>query len=430
MKNYVGTGDILVLTAPAPLFDRRRSLVALTDAGGQMLEYYRYAAFGEPAILAPDGTARVTSAHDMVPLFAGQHFLPAAGLYLSRSRLMMPRQGIFLSPDPLAYANSPSLYVYAAQNPVDLIDPDGEFAFLAVLAVMAVGALIGGSVNAVRQGIQMAEDPAKAREGFSFGELFQSIGLGAVLAPIVVFAPEVGIPLMGIGFASGVEQISKGNYATGTFDIVTSLLPLGSKGARGSMFGRGSYVGQARGFGPAASVPVRAARFNVSPLPFGGRKLGVSYAGDDRGGHVAIFAEGENGTFTLFEKNAQRTPDGRLVAAFNTEETLPTEYFNGRQLVPFQHETVRVPALVADEAVAYASSRMKTRPFEPFDKKSANCSHFAADALAEAGFGQLNPTGSGRGLWTNFLDIRQPVTSMPYAAPFWAKLPPPSRLSK
>lgn len=64
------------------------------------------------------------------------------------------------------------------------------------------------------------------------GELFLNMGVGAVLAPVVAFAPEVAIPLAGMGVASGVDEFRQGHYATGTFDVVTSVL--GARGARSS----------------------------------------------------------------------------------------------------------------------------------------------------------------------------------------------------
>jgi len=48
-------------------------------------------------------------------------------LYLSDTRLMDPRHGAWLSPDPLGYVDSPNLYAYARQNPIDFVDPSGLY---------------------------------------------------------------------------------------------------------------------------------------------------------------------------------------------------------------------------------------------------------------------------------------------------------------
>ena len=40
---------------------------------------------------------------------------------------MDPRHGAWLSPDPLGYVDSPNLYAYARQNPIDFVDPSGLY---------------------------------------------------------------------------------------------------------------------------------------------------------------------------------------------------------------------------------------------------------------------------------------------------------------
>lgn len=240
-------------------FDGRLNLTTILDLAGQPVEHYRYAIFGEPAIFDGAGNSLASSAIGGAPVFGGMYYLRSANLYLSRRRVMDPQHGVFLSIDPLTYADSPSPYVYAAQDPLNLIDPSGEFAFLAILAVMAVGALIAGSVNAIRQGIQIAEG---SRRDFSWGELGLSVGIGAVAAPVLVAAPELAVPLAAYGVGGGLEQMAEGHYATGTFDIVTSLAPFGFKGARAGTLGEGTRFGQMRGLGESASWSTRFGRFN------------------------------------------------------------------------------------------------------------------------------------------------------------------------
>lgn len=247
-------GDTLV-----GAFDGRMNLSALFNTSGNLVEQYRYQDFGVPAVFDGAGNPLGASAVGTVPIFGGMYHLPQAELYLSRRRLMDPRHGVFLSVDPLGYMDSPSLYAYVSQDPINLIDPNGEFAFLAVLAVMAVGALIAGGINAARQGIQIAEG---SRSEFSWGELGLSIGIGAVAAPLLVVAPELAIPLAAWGVVGGIDQMAQGNYATGTFDIVTSVAPFGFKGPRTSAFGQGTRLGQMRGLGESATWSTRTGRFN------------------------------------------------------------------------------------------------------------------------------------------------------------------------
>ncbi len=417
------------------LFDGRNNLVALADDQGSLVETYRYRPFGLPAIYDASGAVLPTSAFNVEPIFGGQRHLGSVSLYLSKRRLMNPVHGLFLSPDPLGYANSPSLYVYVAQNPIDLIDPDGDFAFLAILAVMAVGALIAGGINAVRQGIQMSEDPRKRAAGFSWSELGISMGLGAVIAPALVFAPELAIPLAGLGVANGIDQYGEGNYATGTFDIVTSLAPFGSKTVRSAAFGKGSYVGQVGGLGPGETFSTRAGRFtliennlrNFAPSP-AGKEIGLGFAKmqDGPDGHVAVVFEKEGGGFWFAEKNAMpgpriMTPEGpkkTYYAAFNEADELPSYYMPGR---PFEYNTIRIPRASLDQAMSYAKGRLPGTGAEPFDFTCANCSHFAGDVLAQGGFKGM---GNGRalGLWNDFTNFST-AKGMAYTSPSLAKQP-------
>ncbi|HVZ38854.1 MAG TPA: RHS repeat-associated core domain-containing protein, partial [Candidatus Kapabacteria bacterium] len=97
--------------------DARCNLLAVTDSSGVVAERFRYQPFGAPAPAA--------SSTGVEPRFGGLRWLNDAGLYLAGSRLMDPRHGAWLSPDPLGYADSANLYSYAAGNPVDRIDPSG-----------------------------------------------------------------------------------------------------------------------------------------------------------------------------------------------------------------------------------------------------------------------------------------------------------------
>lgn len=243
------------------LHDLRGSLAAVCDETGAALERHAYAPFGSPSVHAPGGAPRPAgSALDLPPVFGAMAWLQGAGLYLAGPRLMDPQAGVFTSRDPLGVAAGANPYAYAAADPVNLIDPEGTFPFLAVLAVVAVGAVIAGGVNAARQGIQIAEG---SRESFSWGELGLSAGIGAVAAPILVAAPELAIPLAAWGVGSGLSEFGEGNYATGTFDVVTSLVPFGFKGPRNASFGRGSVFAPRRGFGPSATRSERLARFGT-----------------------------------------------------------------------------------------------------------------------------------------------------------------------
>jgi RHS repeat-associated protein len=400
------------------LFDSRYNLIGLADATGNLVETYRYKSFGVPTIFNSAGVTIATSAFGIEPIYGGQRYLAASGFYLSKRRLMNPVNGLFLSIDPKGYIDSSSLYIYVGQNPIDYTDPDGEFAFLAILAVMAVGALVSGGINAVRQGIAISEG---SQEGWEWGQFGMSVGIGAIAAPILVVAPELAVPLAALGVAGGIDQISQGHYGTGAFDIVTSIAPFGFKGPRGSTFGSGTRFGQMRGLGETASWNTRVGRFdligrgisNFRPS-ISGRRIGLGFsrgAPGGREGHVAVTFDGEGTGMPFIEKNGD---------SFRGLPELPEFYIRprpGRSGRPFEYDSIRIPRASTQRAQTYAGERSSISPFEGFDQDSANCSHFGADVLNEAGFRNFG-TGRGSGLWSNFRNFGI-ARDMAYSAPFF-----------
>jgi hypothetical protein len=275
----------------------------------------------------------------------------------------------------------------------------------------------------------MAENPARRREGFSWGELGMSMGIGAVAAPVLVVAPELAIPLAALGVYNGVGEFKQGNNLTGAFDIVTSIVPFMSASARASVLGRGSYIGQWRGLGPSASRAMRLDRFNameknllmtLRPLPFGGRRVGVGIARGEPGGHghAGVFIDDAQGTPTLFHKNGRRTEvRGVNEADWHVESPLPAEYELRGDMLPWEYVEWRAPRKVAEAMAAHAQSRT-SRP-EPFVYGKQSCGNFTSDVFAA---GEVRVAGPyARGVFNNtvaFIDASN-AASMAYASGFW-----------
>ncbi|MEM7187554.1 MAG: RHS repeat-associated core domain-containing protein, partial [Bacteroidota bacterium] len=143
------------------------------------------------------------------------------------SRNYDPELGRWFNPDPMGQFNSP--YVYAFNNPVTMVDPDGEFAFTAVL----IGAIIGATTGAVAYTVSAIQTGDWSLGGFlgatAGGALAGAIGgalapnaLPAVLtqgkmlgyaagAGLSTFFPSLTIPL-GENFSIGISPaIAFGN---------------------------------------------------------------------------------------------------------------------------------------------------------------------------------------------------------------------------
>lgn len=132
LNTYVyGTGEIIERINGATSYfyyqDGLGSTSHLGDAGGNLLESYRYGTFGQFSVLAPSGNVRKNgSNYDIRHLFTGQLWMPQTGLYDYRNRVFSPTLTRFLQPDPIGLGGDPSnLYRYCGNNAVNRSDPSG-----------------------------------------------------------------------------------------------------------------------------------------------------------------------------------------------------------------------------------------------------------------------------------------------------------------
>ncbi|MEY2506450.1 MAG: hypothetical protein QOH01_779 [Verrucomicrobiota bacterium] len=98
----------------------------LSDRYGNLLESYRYTAFGQPSFYDGSGTALTASNYDSRHLFQGELWTPQTGLNDHRNRQALPSMGVFLQPDPIGFKGDPAnLYRYCRNNSVNARDPMG-----------------------------------------------------------------------------------------------------------------------------------------------------------------------------------------------------------------------------------------------------------------------------------------------------------------
>lgn len=239
--------------------DTTLSVVCRTNANGSLIERARFGTFGELTLMTPDEMTSIPLNQAATqPIFAAMPYLKPVKLYQSGRRLYHSEHGLYLSPDSLLYADSASPYGFVRHNPVDNIDPEGEAIFVVILVIAGIGALTGATFSAVRQGIKISEG---GQEEFSLAEVGEGAATGAIVAPLVVLVPELAIPLAGWGVYNGIGEMRQGNVFTGLFDIGTAVLPFKSKSGRAAVWGKGTWIGQVRRQGSAATWGERVNNF-------------------------------------------------------------------------------------------------------------------------------------------------------------------------
>lgn len=106
--------------------DRQNSTLLVTGPKGDVLEQYRYDAFGTPEIFDPQGGPLEESQINNRFLFTGREWVPRFGFYEYRARAYHPGLGRFMSEDPLGFAGGDAnLFRYCGNDPVNFYDDSG-----------------------------------------------------------------------------------------------------------------------------------------------------------------------------------------------------------------------------------------------------------------------------------------------------------------
>jgi RHS repeat-associated protein len=153
------------------LTDRLGSTVALADEGGEVTTSYSYDPFGVPT--------RSGATSDNPYQFTGREN-DGTGLQYNRARYYSPSQSRFVSQDPAGFGGSgANLYWYASGDPVDYIDPTGEYTVPGNFSNVGepssegesvgskIGDLIGGFYEMSASELPSAEglEPGRSRKG-------------------------------------------------------------------------------------------------------------------------------------------------------------------------------------------------------------------------------------------------------------------------
>ena len=97
--------------------DELNSITSLTDSTGNLTDAYDYDSFGNS--VSSSGTT------DNPFRFTGREFDEETGLYYYRARYYDPKEGRFISEDPVGFTGDQNFYRYAGNSPINENDPSG-----------------------------------------------------------------------------------------------------------------------------------------------------------------------------------------------------------------------------------------------------------------------------------------------------------------
>ena len=109
-----------------PLHDFRGSMAALVNVNdGNLVESYRYTAYGEEQIFDSSGNIQSTA---FCPWrFSSKRIDPETGWAFFGRRYYDSEVGKWTTPDPLRFVDGPNVYCFVRNRPMKYLDPDGRW---------------------------------------------------------------------------------------------------------------------------------------------------------------------------------------------------------------------------------------------------------------------------------------------------------------
>lgn len=196
------------------LLDGQGSLVGLADASGAVVASCTWDPFGE--------RRRTAGAWPAVgPAFQGLLAVPGLDLFVTPARVLDPRGGAFLEPDPLGFPDGPNRRLYAAGNPLAFSDPSGLLAQPADMAGRPKGL-----TYSFGYGEHTLEDTWYARAFLTIAGALTSLALGFVEVGLqIVDAVALGLDAytgwrLDYQARSGIGQAAQHGQIRGGLDVL------------------------------------------------------------------------------------------------------------------------------------------------------------------------------------------------------------------
>lgn len=220
--------------------DHLGSVRAVVDEGGTVRQTRDYYPFGMEMI------ASSTASPENRYGYQGKELMEEEGLDWQdfHARMYDPAIARFLAVDPANQFASP--YMGMGNNPVMMVDPDGEFAFVAAAIIIAKAAAIGAAVSGgVYTGGKLIQDGNL--RNWNLGEFGKAAAVGAIAGAASAGAEAISSTMMGNIYGAVPGALIKGGiYATSggiSGGLGNMIMTDGAKGSFLDGFKQGAITG-------------------------------------------------------------------------------------------------------------------------------------------------------------------------------------------
>ena len=210
-------------TTPVRYFYRTNAqgdVKQIVDSNYNVVAYYAYDAWGKLlAVLDGNDNPITDSSHFAIvnPFrYRGYIYDTETGFYYLQSRYYDPEIGRFINADgqlnQQERISGYNLFAYCNNDPINMIDSDGKFPFLAITAAIgaAVGAVVGG-IRAAKAGKSVWKGALK---GAAIGGLV-GLGAGAVAGALLAGSAAASVASVVIGAKATVAMVESAGVVAG-----------------------------------------------------------------------------------------------------------------------------------------------------------------------------------------------------------------------